>query len=368
MIYIPIFKGRQLEQRVMENRNQCFSPKMIPLIEVLKDHFRQTEFATDPISGDYLKRPAGKRMQRYRVTPTEEDRNTLEYYQKLLNGKKAFIDYFRFTTDVYGRGINADAVDLSIRLNQNETLYIKRLSELDKFENFVPVLSIKKDFFPQSCTVTDLIDRLQKGNSQIAVRLDDTAYEQFLSVIASVLRQGDYVMYDIGEQNPSSKEIELEEFNALKTLAVKVVLNSPRKRNVKNGDYENRKNTSLIDNSARNINQIYKDIGGYGDYCGIKDNLPGNQIITRGCALALFYQYNNNQFMAYVNGDSAAGTRGYRTLIPQILSDIQLLDPDGTCDAINRIKELSAQGRPGGWNNWNNFNMSRYITQVYKNI
>ena len=368
MIYIPLFKGRRLEHQVIESKNECFSEQIIPLVEIIKDHFCQTEFATDPTSGEYLKKPAKTRMQRYRIAPTDDDRNTLEYYQGLLNGKKAFIDYFRFSPDVYGRSLNYKAVDLSVMLSQNEKKYFERLLELSKFETLVPVLSIKEKFFPKSCTTADIINRLQSGNAQVAIRLDEAAYATLASSVAPLLRQGDYLMYDLGEQKMSSKEIELDEYNALETLATKLILNSPRRRKVNNGDYQNRQYTSLIDNSARDIGLMYESIRGYGDYCGMRDSLPGKQAGGRGCALALFYQYSSNQFMAYVNSNSDEGFSGYSRLIPQIIADANTLDSDGPSDEIIEIKELSKKGKCGVWTTWHGFNMSRYLTQVYKNI
>ena len=341
---------------------------MIPLIEILQDHYRLTDFAIDPVTGEFLKRNAGTRMQRYRVEPTEDDRDTLQYYSDHVAAKKAFVDLFRFSTDVYGRRIKASAVELSQRLNQNENLYIERLLEVGRYKNFIPVLSIKNGYFPQIYQVTDLIKRLQISNSQIAVRLDDAAFEAFLSVVAPALRNEDFVMYDIGEQNTASKELEIDELNETNTLGRKIILNSPRKRAIQNGDYENRQYTDLIDNSVRDINVTFPNIYGFGDYCGIKDVLPNNVTITRGTALALFYQYSNNQFMVYVNTNSAEGFRGYFHLIPQILQDAHALDPTNDCPAVEGVRMLASQNKSGVWGNWITLNMIRYITQIYKGM
>lgn len=368
LLYVPMFKGRRYEHRVMKDKSKCFSDSIIPVIEILHDHYRSTDFATDPVTGEFLKKRAGKLMQRYRVAPTENDRDTLQYYNDLVAAKKAFIDYFRFSTDVYGRSIKASAVELSLRINQNESLYIEKLLEIEHYENLIPVLSIKKGFFPQKYGITDLIVRLQSSNRQIAIRLDDLAFEAFFNTVAPVLRNEDYVMYDIGEQNTSSKEIELEEFNSANTPGRKIVLNSPRKRDVKNSDYENREYTGLINNSARDISEVFPAILGFGDYCGLKDNLPSNQTIIHGAALALFYQYGSNQFMAYVNRNTDDGVRGYFQLIPQILEDSAILDPLCVCPAIDGVRQLHKQNRSGSWGNWNEFNMIRYLVNMYENI
>lgn len=368
MLYIPMFKGRQYEHKVMGDTAQYFSESMVPLIEILKDHYRPTDFATDPKTGEYLRRGRGKQLRRYRTKPTESDRDTLQYYSGLVSSKKAFIDYFRFTTDLYGRQLKASALELSVKINQNENLYVERLLEIQHYPTLIPVLSIKKGFFPQVYKVTNLVERLQDSNTQIAVRFDDVAFEAFLFEICPVLRDEDYIMYDISEQNVSSKRMELDEFNKVQTSAHKIILNSPRKRNVNNGDYENRMYTSLIDNSARNVREEYSNIIGFGDYCGMKDALPINAKITRGSALALFYQYKANRFMAYVNSNSSEGIRGYINIIPQILEDTHILDPSDTCPVLNEVRVLAFSNSLGGWGNWNKFNMIRYLTQMYENM
>lgn len=363
-----MFKGRQYEHQVMKVVNQYFSEKMIPLIEIIRDHYTRTDFATDPVSGEFLKKRVGKRMQRYRVEPTENDRDTLQYYNGLINSKKAFIDYFRFTTEVYGRRIKPSALKLPLKINQNENIYLERLLEIEHYHNLIPVLSIKNGFFPQEYELANLIAKLQDRNTQIAVRLDDAAFETFFSEIYPALRNEDYIMYDINEQNVNSKVMELEEFNRANTLAHKIVLNSPRKRDISNSDYENRQYTSLIDNSARDINTEFPNIIGFGDYCGMKDTLPSSAPIIYGTALALFYQYSNNMFMAYVNPNSKESFRGYSHIIPQVLEDANILDPIGACPAIEGVRELASCNESGIWGHWNKFNMIRYLTQMYENM
>lgn len=55
-------------------------------------------------------------------------------------------------------------------------------------------------------------------------------------------------------------------------------------------------------------------------------------------------------------------------LIPQIIADANTLDSDGPSDEIIEIQELSRKDKCGVWTTWHRFNMSRYITQIYKNI
>ena len=158
--------------------------------------------------------------------------------------------------------------------------------------------------------------------------------------------------------------MEYEELSEIKTLAQIILLNSPRKMKLKNGDYPIHGLTDLIDCSARDIATI-NCFSGYGDYCGLKDALPQKSGFGTGSAIALFYDYSLNRFYSYVHPDQSKGVLGYRHLIPIIISDLAVLDPDRDCPAIKKITTMTG---PGNWSTWHNINVTRYIYQVYKKI
>lgn len=362
-----MLKGRNYEIQLLEQLNNQFSEKIIPLIEIVNEHFRQTEFARDPVTGEFLKCQKGKRLQRYRIPPTENDIDTLHFYNNLLNNKKGFIDFFRFSTDVYGRKLDISSVELSQRMNQNEKLYIDHLLEVCQFDNLIPVLSLKKGFFLRQYQLSSLIEELQKNNHQIAIRLDDDAFEAYCNEVSESLRENDFLLFDIGEQNPASKAIELREFNNIVSRAHKGVVNSPRKRSVQNGHYENRKYTDLIDNSLKDVLQKDYKIAAYGDYCGLKDNLPVSSKGQFGAALALFYHFANNKFFAYVNENTQEALAGYKKIIPQMIEDTDFLDPKKTCPAMREVESQYIKMTSGNWGTWNKITVIRYINQINDN-
>ena len=241
-----MFKGRKYEHIILKDENRCFSHEILPMIEIIQDHYQTTQFKTDPETGEYIKEQHGKRLQRVRCDPTDEDRDTLAYYRQLLNGKKAFVDLFRFSSARYGSGLDTSKLILSLKLNQNETLYLERLKEVAQSAPFIPVLSLKKDYLSSEEWVTHAIKQLQSLCPEIGVRLDEEAFERYLSKVATLLREKDYLMYDIGEQKVSSKEMELDEFHKKVTKASKIVLNSPRLRRITNGDFDNRAYTETL--------------------------------------------------------------------------------------------------------------------------
>lgn len=364
-MYIPMFKSRRIEKAAIIQNGAYFSDIIVPMIEILQEHYKQTDFATDDETGEYLKRLKGKRLVRYRVPATDKDEDTLEYYaNQLFRNKKAFVDYFRFNPEKYGKGnIKAESVPLSIKLNQDENLYISKLKAVCDYENLIPVLSVKDGFCDSEYGILNVINDLQKLTDEVAVRLDDSAYEVYSESVAPVLRKSDYLMFDICEQNMRSKQIDLEEFNELRTPANKILLNSPRVGKIKNGNFENGF-TPLIDNSARDVSVKYDEIVGFGDYCGLKDNLPQNRSFSRGCALALFYFSENNKFMTFVNKDVDKGTLGYKDVIPNILAKRKELDPLGRCPVIREILAMVSEGKSGNWDTWNRLTVSRYISQM----
>lgn len=208
---------------------------------------------------------------------------------------------------------------------------------------------------------------LQGGNEAIGLRITEEWLEGCRAVIKNVLRDTDYLLFDIGEQNPTSKIMELEEVMELETSVKTILLNSPRKSGAKNGDYEEFGITELIDNSVRDIFSEY-GFEGFGDYCGLKDALPTIGSNGTGAALALLYDFKKNGFYSFLNPNTRQGLSGYHKIIPVILSKKAILDPLHNCPAIQKIEELVNSGSTGNWRTWNNINITRYIHQMNSNL
>lgn len=340
MIYVPMFKNRQVELSVINGMNNYFNDKMIPLIEIINDIFKRNN---------------------------NEEKITLKKISEKLNGKIAFIDFFRFNSKKYKQFTLAD-VRLAWDLSNNKELYKRRIEEIGLYyDNFIPTLSFKKDI--EDFRINELIDflnQIQNTTKSVAIRITENWINKYINIFEKNLRETDYLLFDIEEQNVVSKIMELNEVMQIKTKAKKILLNSPRKASKNNNEYEINGITSLIDNSVRDE---YKKYGfqGFGDYCGLKDVLPYN-IPTggKGTALALLYDYKINSFYSFLNDDTNKREKGFLDTIPWILEKSKILDPYNNCPAFKKIINLN--GSSGGYKLWKNIIATRYIDQISRNL
>jgi len=189
-------------------------------------------------------------------------------------------------------------------------------------------------------------------------------FEKYEKAI-NFLRKQDYFLFDIEEQNPETKFMEIEELLDLNIKCKIVLLNSPRKRGIKNGSFPEHSKTDLINNCAR-IVASENNLQGYGDYCGLKDAMPiGGGSNGTGAALSLLYNYKDNEFYSYCNHDTNLGVKGYKKLISLIKADESLLNKTKDCPGFSFINKMPGNGN---WSTWHYINASRYIFQIHKNL
>lgn len=366
MIYLPMFKNRRAEMGVLKNMNACLSDKIIPLIEILADRY-EIKYKVDPITNDFVYEQRGKARRRIKEETTDENIITLETINALLKGKRVFIDYFRFNIKKYGNKININDVTLAWKLSNDQVLYKKRIKDISRFPNMIPVVSVKDGFDMSTTELKNFLQGLQKENDIMALRITEEWLKKYEVVLKSVLRTTDYLLFDIGEQNPATKFMEMEGLIELEISAKVILLNSPRKAALKNGEYDIHGATELINNCAREKITEY-DFEGFGDYCGLKDTLPSAGGNGTGAALALLYDYDINMFYSYRNPDTSLGIKGYKKLIPIIVTDKPILDKVEDCPVFKIIEEMQKLKKTGHWSTWHSINAMRYIHQVHKNI
>lgn len=359
-MYIPIMKTRQEELKVTKELNFCFSDKIIPLFEII-DEIYKDEYELDGRGKPIMELKPGK-SKRSKVIK-ESKIVTLDTINDISNGAKVFIDYFRFDVKKYGTRLDFNKIKLSYMLNNNDSEYIKKLENIYTYENMIPVFSLKNPFKFSISETKEIIKKLKSLNESIAFRIEDSIFEDYIDIIKNDLRESDYLLYDIHEQNFYSKVIEIDELKECETKAKKILLNSPRLLKIANKDYEDLEKTALIDNSVKTEYSNY-DLDGFGDYGGLKDQLPtkGGGSGT-GSALALLYSYEDNSFYSFCNSDTSLGLRGYPYVIKKVLEYESTLNPDNDCEAYFKIKST----KNGKWGTWNNITLTRYIHQIYLN-
>ncbi len=363
MIYIPMLKTREEELRVIQNIKGCFSDKIIPLIEVISEKYKVV-YETDK-NGELIRQKQGNRMVKVKCKPTEQDIITLPFINELVDNKKVFIDYFRFSLNKYGRNINLNSAELAYNLNNNYELYKEKVLSITEYKNMIPIISVKPEFDIPKSELMVFLGQLQSKTEQVGLRITEEWIDKYEDIIKKCLRESDFLLFDVEEQNPEVKFMEIEMLLEYQPKCNVILLNSPRKLSIKNGEYPERGTTDLINNCARDIAGEFQ-LYGYGDYCGLKDTMPLKKGSNgMGAALALLYDYDSNEFYSYCNHDTSLGTRGYRILIPLIKADEMMLNRDADCPGYEKINGLSGSGN---WNTWHHINALRYIYQVYKNM
>lgn len=286
----------------------------------------------------------------------------MDFLNELVEGKTIFIDYFRNDIEKYGTDINISRVSLSYKLNNDQNLYFNRLKELVSYPNMIPVISIKKEYEIGKSILEKLLMDLQKTKSAIAIRITDELYDDYSDLIQQSLRETDYLLFDIENQNPQTKFIELSEIGLDENKFKKILLCATR-GSLKNGGYPDRGVTDLIYTNTKSEAELY-NFNGYGDYCGLKDDLPTNRGGNVGAAIALFYDAKIEKFYSYVEKDTSLGQKGYKRLVPKIISDAKILDVNNDCPVFKTILEQHNIGKDGGWVTWKVYCILRYVDQV----
>ncbi|EGT4143778.1 hypothetical protein GNF78_05970 [Clostridium perfringens] len=365
-MYVPIMKARQEELKVSKKLSYCFSDKIVPLFEILKEEYEDKYELDENGKIKMILKPGQKRRQRVKKAHTENDIVTLENLNNRIKKSKAFIDYFRFNAKKYGGSkVDINGVDLAYRLSRNEDEYIEKLLGVSSYKNLIPVLSLKDKFTFSKNRLIEIINLLKSKNESIALRLEDSIFESVKEVLEENLRECDFLLYDINEQNIESKVMELFELNECEIKAKKIIIHSPRKLKNNNKQYENNSVTALIDNSIADSYEDY-DFDGFGDYGGLKDQLPTSDTSNgKGAALGLVYSRNENSFYSFCNSDTSLGMKGYVQVIEDILEVENELNPENNCPFYEEINKMYENDKTGNWATWNNLTLTRYIHQMY---
>lgn len=360
MVYVPMLKTRDEELRVLKSMKGCYSDKIIPLVEVISEQYK-VRYETDE-NGEFIREKHKTRYLKVKCKPSEQDIITLQNLNEMVEDRKIFIDYFRFSLEKYGRNIKFANAELAFNLSNSYELYRKKVLSVSEYKNMIPVISVKPGFGIPKTELENFVTQLQANSEQIALRITEEWISIYKDIICNLLREDDYLLFDIEEQNPETKFMEIIQLKDLKVKCGIILLNSPRKASIRNGEYPHHAKTNLINNCARNVATAY-ELMGYGDYCGLKDVMPPNSGSSTGAALALFFDFTENVFYSYCNHDTSLGMRGYRDIIPLIKADELILNREGDCPGFEKMAQIQGTGN---WNTWHYINAVRYIYQTSK--
>lgn len=365
-MYILTIKNRPYEFKAISIliESGLMTNDMFALVEVIQEDI-ECDKKVDPITGQLIKvnKPTRQGKDRWcSVDDHSTDRDVaLRNISDRFGNRMVLVDFFRCDIRKY-KNAGPQQCKLVIELSRKLDEYKNRVKQISQYSNLVPVITVKRgidNFDPGELKEFALEMQSLCCGRPIAIRIDDIGgYEQ---VLKDVLRAHDILIYDINEQPLASKVEEVDELQKLQLLSSKVLLCSPRKRDLANGTYEE---GCHIDNSHI---ATYVDYGfqGVADYGGLKDSLPAKGGGGNGCALALLYDGGRNRFDAYVHGDSALGPRGYRFVVERVLADRSKLDPFGECLTLDIVERQAALGKYGSFSNWVTYTLVRYVQQLY---
>lgn len=360
-------KNRDRELSAVSKLNECFNESNIPLFEIIRDTYTPRYELDENNEYKYkiITTKRGNKIHRkIRQQPGPDDINTLDIINEKMQNKKAFIDFFRFNPTSEYKKFDIDKIQLSWNLNTDFHLYKNRLIGACAYANFIPTISIKQGYEMDPYELQTFCLDLQKNTVSMAIRITDDLVSAYQDVLNTMLRSSDFLLVDIREQNLDSRAIELSEIAQWHTIFKKLLLNSPRKADIKNGDYEVNMITNKIDNSVATRYTEYK-FNGFGDFGGLKDNLPaGEGSNGMGAALGLLYNHSSNSFLSCLNPNTSDGMRGYRSVTQWILQNLFLIDSADVCPTIAEIRNFGSETKKfGNWGTWNELALIRYIHQ-----
>lgn len=338
-MYIPMFKNRMYENKILKERGNLFvNDKIMPLIEIIDIEKKGIE-------------------------------GTIEFYDDIIESNY-FIDFFSFKYEDY-IPYTIDKVRFSFSLVDEKTY--KYLDDLlvktTISKKAIPVISIKKSrpFILDRNVIRTTIEKLQAEKEIISVRLEVALYDDYFESINELLRKDDYLLLDIGNNKIDPVEMTLTEFSMDKKEYKSILLNSPRNKNLTNGKYENLAYTNLIDNKVAREYANY-EFDGFGDYLGLKDELPNVRGSNgQGAAHCLFYNHKNNKFYSIVDYETSYGSKGYKNVVDQLKTSSvsSELNSDNDCLAFEYInKEFITTF--GNFAKWKYVLMLRTLSEMKK--
>lgn len=337
-MYIPILKNRLFENKFIREYSYLFDKTIVPMIEIIEKKIGRTEKSIFEI---------------------------LEYYHGILKNE-FFIDLFTFNATIY-RPYSPAKVKYAVSLRNNyDEDYVKDLNEFQYFERAIPVVSVKKDRDFEEYDFINLIVDLKESNSKVAIRIEAEYFEEFSEIIKEYLDKDDFIMLDINEEELESKFMEMDYFENAGLPCKTVIISSPRRRKIKNGLYENRRFTDLIDVS---LSCDYMKLGfdAYADYAMLKDTLPNDGGNGKGAALGLIYSKQHNSVYSIMNGDTEQGSKGHRYVIDTLMEEKtrDILDPKRDCLMYKFIEEyFLPYDKTGSWGQWKYITILRAISQI----
>lgn len=355
MIYVPIIKNRRAELLAIGKCVECFGKSIIPFFEIIDNQYN-TRYKLNSKGERILElKPGNKKHTPVKLENTEEDICTLDKIDSIVGHNRCFIEYFRYSDDEYPDSkIDLSKVKLARELSFNYMKYADSTVSICDYENFIPIISIKKGFKISDSDLISLIERIREKGHIFGIRIQIELFDDYQAIMEETLEKDDYLFVDIGESPYKSQVFLLQDVETVGIKAKSILINSPRHRKDIKKEYKKDGWEPLINND---VAKKFSECGfcGFGDYAGLKDTLPEN-VPVRSVILALLYSKDKNEFWSIKSQKKGDGAEVKRMALEH--SDI--FDIEGTCRGYREINRIEK----GSQMNWNEITVIRYIDQI----
>jgi len=269
MKYVPILRYRESEKKTLDD--VAISNKILPMIEIVQEK-RKSTMKTDCFN---------------EINSFATNSNT-----KLLVDFPLYIKMKNNTLSNVRNFLSPLLANPQLRINE----FMKIVNP-----NITPVISYNPNMpLFNSGSVSYEINQLRPIFGQLGLRIFSTHAQAALDEADGLLRPGDIILVDLGEDSHSNPIFSsyfqfIHQFakkHNCKTVLIRSVINP----SITNTGLTNNSVVTSLDNSLLND---YTTLGfdAFGDYCGIKkDELTDGGMPSPGC---IFYHWWNNAYYGH---------------------------------------------------------------------
>ncbi|PGH39873.1 MAG: hypothetical protein CRN43_06485 [Candidatus Nephrothrix sp. EaCA] len=312
LVYMPAFRARQQEMMVL--RSFDFGTKMYPLIEIIKE----TERSSHP-------------------------QTFQEIYAGLADAicsDKVFVDlpvYLRDASGMQDEVVSFNRTVLSDIVNRIE--HYNLFSTLS--QKVIPVVSALRLKTGEANTITQQYEALKKTFPSVAIRTFTNTFKSDLDEIRALLKNEDFLIYDIHEGIGLTNPVIRKDRTILDTITLpcKVALRSAINTGIQNTRLNHGEIVYEADNSLSEM--FWRPLGfnAFGDFAGIKkDDLTLGDTISPGFIL---YNPADNLYYGY-KGTVKNLAEFETTIVPDVLAST-------TAEAIRAANPDFLNDKNEGW-------------------
>ena len=334
VVYVPVLILRDEEiKRLSTLRDAFLHEEVIPFLEIVRD------FLNPVIRPGRIKKDGtiGK--------SSENDARLLaNILLALPKGKAPFVAVYRNLKKCSSSDFSEDYPYLSSLFDVNS--YFSESTHLFDFPNVIPVFEV--DNHDDLLSASSFVEKAHSLNRSVGLRVNVIDDEE--TAILGQLLESDYLFLNLGEEDVSTSESSLMNYDESDVKAPLIVIGENHPAALKTKELVDAKNEN------KKLHCDYFDeiksfpyVAGAGDYCGVKNVLKQESMRSKiphpGQANLIIYHHNTKGYRVFVDG-KADGARGYANILAQALKNSHEIDSH----ALGIIRGEKTTGSYARWN------------------